>query len=416
MALSVISENFSETNETNSAEARTHTGAKPTIKAHPVSRRLSYTVNKKGNSKFGLSTVHHTANITTGPIMNKKSFSKMPKWDFEEKYIQDTHPKQMTCQESLRNTADPEFNRSFIPNIQLFMHREHLNMSEWNRLTHFNNPFGFMGYHYKDVKTAVDLIPKTADNFLTVPRNDKSKCIRCAVVGTGGILSGSLMGKEIDSHDYVFRMNGAVIKGYEEDVGNRTSVYVHTMHSTRASLYLLEKYGFKSIPRDENIKYVLIPEGVRDFQWLLGLLQKKPIPEGDYSGIRPWTYYPDNMDLNRFYVLHPDFLRYVKNRFLKSKILQSPSWHVYRPTNGAFTLFLALHACDVVDAYGFVTADYSKYSNYYYDKLKAKVTFYGNHDYNLEMNLWKKLHDSEIIRLYQRQEDTEDSRNKTSKH
>ena len=34
--------------------------------------------------------------------------------------------------------------------------------------------------------------------------NDK-KCIRCAVVGNGGILNGSMMGKEIDANDYVFR-------------------------------------------------------------------------------------------------------------------------------------------------------------------------------------------------------------------
>ena len=30
-------------------------------------------------------------------------------------------------------------------------------------------------------------------------------CIRCAVVGNGGILNGSRIGHVIDSHDYVFR-------------------------------------------------------------------------------------------------------------------------------------------------------------------------------------------------------------------
>lgn len=46
-------------------------------------------------------------------------------------------------------------------------------------------------------------------------------------------------------------MNGAIIKGYEEDVGNKTSVYVHTAHSITMSQYLLKDYGYTSIPNDE---------------------------------------------------------------------------------------------------------------------------------------------------------------------
>jgi len=56
-----------------------------------------------------------------------------------------------------------------------------------------------------------------------------------------------------------------------------------------------------------------------------------------------------------------------------------------------------------VDAYGLITEDHHKYSNYYYDKLKkTSVIFYINHDYNLEIKTWEKLHDLGIIRLFQR--------------
>ncbi|MBN3306388.1 SIA7A sialyltransferase, partial [Amia calva] len=263
-----------------------------------------------------------------------------------------------------------------------------------------------MGGNYTQVKEAIELIPKLKDyQLLPVPKTDPQGCIRCAVVGNGGILNGSRKGEEIDSHDYVFRMNGAVIKGYEDDVGKKTSVYIHTAHSLTTSLYLFKKAGFDSIPHDEGIKYVMIPEGMRDFQWLTGLLRNTSVAFGPYRNRRPWKEYAGQFDINRFYVLHPDFLRYVKNRFMKSKQLEGPHWHIFRPTNGAFTLFLALHVCDVVDAYGFITEDHNKYPNYYCEKAKTRVIFYINHDYNLEIKTWKKLHDTKILKLYQRKDE-----------
>ncbi|XP_025765716.1 alpha-N-acetylgalactosaminide alpha-2,6-sialyltransferase 1-like [Oreochromis niloticus] len=105
-------------------------------------------------------------------------------------------------------------------------------MSEWNRLSHFNNPFGFMQFKYDDVMASVKLIPKPKEPLL-LPKPGGDGCVHCAVVGTAGILNGSKVGAEIDAHDYVFR---------------------------------------------------------------------------------PGTYYSGQYNESRFYVLHQDFLRYVRNR------------------------------------------------------------------------------------------------------
>uniref|UniRef100_A0A3P9B6C2 alpha-N-acetylgalactosaminide alpha-2,6-sialyltransferase n=1 Tax=Maylandia zebra TaxID=106582 RepID=A0A3P9B6C2_9CICH len=234
-------------------------------------------------------------------------------------------------------------------------------------------------FWFADVMDSVKLIPKP-NKPLLLPKPGGDGCVRCAVVGTGGILNGSKKGVEIDGHDYVFRMNGAITKGYEEDVGNKTSVYVHTAHSITTSLYLLKKYGYKSAPHDEGIKYVLIPEGMRDFQWLKALLRGEKVSAGPYP-----------------------FASLTLSSTCLPLILIKRHIHTYN--HNIFLLLFLLPFCfPQVDAYGFMTDDYVKYPNYYVEKNMSKVIFYANHDYILEKNTWKDLHNRKIIRLFRRTE------------
>lgn len=55
-----------------------------------------------------------------------------------------------------------------------------------------------------------------------------------------------------------------------------------------------------------------------------------------------------------------------------------------------------------VSAYGYITEGHEKYSDHYYDKDKKRLIFYINHDFNLEKEVWKRLHDENIMKLYQR--------------
>lgn len=45
------------------------------------------------------------------------------------------------------------------------------------------------------------------------------------------------------------RVSGAVIKGYEKDVGTKTSFYGFTAYSLVTSLQILGRRGFSNIPR-----------------------------------------------------------------------------------------------------------------------------------------------------------------------
>lgn len=142
----------------------------------------------------------------------------------------------------IKASRSPWLQKLFLPNLTLFLDSRHFNLSEWVRLEHFAPPFGFMELNFScecsppgpgsarglgggwghgplrsqgsECPPPVAVVQKVVTRFPPVPQQQlllaalpsgSSQCIRCAVVGNGGILNNSHMGREIDGHDYVFR-------------------------------------------------------------------------------------------------------------------------------------------------------------------------------------------------------------------
>uniref|UniRef100_A0A8C9K0C8 alpha-N-acetylgalactosaminide alpha-2,6-sialyltransferase n=1 Tax=Panthera tigris altaica TaxID=74533 RepID=A0A8C9K0C8_PANTA len=245
----------------------------------------------------------------------------------------------------------------------------------WDSLSQYKAPYGWQGLSFQAINSTLSLLNDSESSKLFAASGKPlPNCVRCAVVGNGGILNGSRQGLNIDAHDYVFRLNGAVIKGFEKDVGTKTSFYGFTVNTMKNSLISYGNLGFTSVPQGQDLRYIFIPSDIRDYVMLRSAILGVPVPEG-----------PDRGD-----------------RFLKSKLMNTNFGDLYMPSTGALMLLTALHTCDQVSAYGFITSNYWKFSDHYFERIKKPLIFYVNHDLSLEATLWKDLHKAGILRLYQR--------------
>ncbi|XP_042591837.1 alpha-N-acetylgalactosaminide alpha-2,6-sialyltransferase 2-like isoform X1 [Cyprinus carpio] len=391
---------FSEKNDSNSLEYQ------------PSAENELDTAEELGQNSLQKSDVQNSGNDAKSDkaksvTISLKPVAKPTELDFfGDRYATDDIPSQTNCPNNIRKRVpQTQFAEMFLHNIPVLQWAKHFSSEEYQRLRHYEGAHGWGSVSAEVLNSSLAILNTPANRLMFDDwenRADRSECIRCAVVGNGGILNGSRKGKEIDEHAYVFRVNGAALTGFENDVGSRTSFYTFSTNTLRNSMNSYAHVGYRGPPISKETRYIFLPDHDRDYILMKAASTHTAIDEGPERSKKPPTYFGEEVTVEKFKIYHPDFIRYLRNRFLHSKLLNTGAKRIYRPSTGAVMLLAAIHTCDQVDAYGFMTPDYTLYSDHYYDKQRHAVQFYANHDMRMEMRLWQELHNAGLINLFMR--------------
>lgn len=295
----------------------------------------------------------------------------------------------------------------YIEDMPILMWDKHLTPSEYKRMFRFLNINGFRNMYYKNLSSTIHKLTSENNRYMfddLLHAKEKKDCIRCAIIGNGGILNGSKMGAEIDAHDYVFRVNTALTKGFEKDVGTKTSFYCFTMVTLSNTLAGSRKFGFTAPPSNPGVRYLVFADNEWTYTYFGAQFAGSTLPRSPDKYHRSPPKFSIPVTPENVKIVHPDFVRYLKWSWVNSTHQHKA---IHRPTTGAIMLLVALHTCDEVNAYGF-GGSYTKYSDHYYEKTFRKHTFYANHDDKVEQKMWHMLREQNIIKLYTR--DDEDKR------
>ncbi|TNN38685.1 CMP-N-acetylneuraminate-beta-galactosamide-alpha-2,3-sialyltransferase 1 [Liparis tanakae] len=305
---------------------------------------------------------------------------------------------------------EPSFVQRLSKNEPPFLSQNH-NLSEshfnwWRRLRPNNTDFS----SYNEVmKEMFQMFPKTPEVEAASP----ARCRTCSVVGNSINLRRSHYGPLIDLQDYVIRMNRAQIKGFEADVGKRTTHHI--------------MYPGSSKDLDNTTRLVLFAFKILDLQWLKDVLNTSvPYKERRLKA---------NADL-RLRSNKPTFSSYIEvvkeifQKFPKTPEHDPPSPDRCRTCAvvGNSANLNGSHYGPLIDFQDFVISSYANFNSpyrrrgrtfntdlvhlfgfgadsegqwrHYWEELRNKQFKTGVHAGNVEFAMIKELSQNQIIKYY----------------
>uniref|UniRef100_A0A1A8QZE2 CMP-N-acetylneuraminate-beta-galactosamide-alpha-2,3-sialyltransferase 4 n=2 Tax=Nothobranchius TaxID=28779 RepID=A0A1A8QZE2_9TELE len=242
-------------------------------------------------------------------------------------------------------------------------------------------PYGVKGSEFLLLK----VLAITA-NYQMPANLENLECRTCVVIGNGFVIKNSSLGDIINKYDVVIRLNDAPVKGYEEDVGNKTTMRFFYPESASYN---------PGLQNEPDTLMVLVPFKMHDLRWLKEILYNEKRVRKGFWKPPPQIWLGD---VSKIRVLDPHFLHQTADKLLHllpPKGKQTP----VHPTTGLLSIFVALNYCDVVHVagFGYPSAKNHRQPIHYYGRETMKSMKNSYHDLNHEAKALKRLEESGAI-------------------
>ncbi|XP_066548137.1 alpha-N-acetylgalactosaminide alpha-2,6-sialyltransferase 3 [Amia ocellicauda] len=251
----------------------------------------------------------------------------------------------------------------------------------------FSNRWVFSRLQHKNLKPHL--------GYVSVPKQEplKLNCDVCSVVSSSGQMLDREAGWEIDQSSCVLRMNNAPTKGFETDVGRRTTLRV-VSHTSVPLLLQKQQYFFGQANDTVYVIWGPLRNMRKDGKGIV------------YNMLRQVM---DNYPQAKIFVTTEERMNYCDKVFKEETgkdRIQSGSYL----STGWFTLILAMDMCRDIHVYGMINETYCRAEGYrkvpyhYYEAgnrdecaeyLLHESAPYGGHRFITEKSVfakWAKTH------------------------
>uniref|UniRef100_A0A8D0L2J3 CMP-N-acetylneuraminate-beta-1,4-galactoside alpha-2,3-sialyltransferase n=1 Tax=Sphenodon punctatus TaxID=8508 RepID=A0A8D0L2J3_SPHPU len=241
---------------------------------------------------------------------------------------------------------------------------------KWARIRDFVPPFGIKGQGTVEAALSLDL-----------------SCRRCIIVGNGGVLANKSLGLKIDEYDVVVRLNSAPVKGFEKDVGGKTTLRITY---PEGAIQKLEQYEKDSL-------FVLAGFKWQDFKWLKYIVYKEKVSASDGFWKSVATRVP--REPHEIRILNPYFIQEAAFSFIGLPFNNGLMGRGNIPTLGSVAITMALHNCDEVAVAGFgYDMNLPNAPLHYYESIKmSAIKESWTHNIQREKEFLRKLVKARVI-------------------